>query len=753
MISNQPIKLSRSLQNDCFDFCNSRGITIPNLLLGTLQILLHRYSNQKIIFIGSLNNQIPSTNKNLSLDLIQWIKGDSFSSASFENSIRHNPLNIFNSKMELDDPLETLLESLQPKTKTSGSAYYKVFFNFSKNKKSENQAMDSRNLANSLEAMPLSYLNFNFSETSGIIEGLGQCNVDLWDPDAFERMTLHFVELLKAGIKTPQKMISQLPLLTLREFDQLTNLWNQTQLEYSENLGAHQIFESIVEKKPEAIAAIWENEELTYENLDIQANRLAGYLKEKGIGPNKLVGICVEKSFDMVIGILAILKAGGAFVPMDPSYPSDRLEYIFKETNSPILLTQKELLEKLPFQAETTICLDEPNNKLTQYPNTNPNTSGVAQNLAYVIFTSGSTGQPKGILLRHDGLCNLINSSNKLFKVHPESKILQFSSFGFDVAVWEIFTALLSGGALVFSGKKSLFSILELPKIINEKKITLAMLPPSLLSILPNPGFSSLETIVAVGERCTNENVERWSKVQNFFNGYGPAEGHVTVTACLTNESQFFRPLGPTIGRPLDNVRVFILDKELQPVPIGIPGEMHLGGVCVANGYLNRPELTQEKFIDDPFSDDSTAQLYKTGDLARYLPNGEIEFLGRADNQIKIRGFRVELGEIESTMNTLPTIARAVAILRSDSRQNKILTAYFIPTSNETPLSEEQLRKALEKKLPEFMIPQTFVKLDDFPLSPNGKIDRAALPEPTKIQPTKNIEKRAPTWLKDFLNR
>jgi amino acid adenylation domain-containing protein len=753
MITNQSIKLSKSLQNDCLDYCKSLGVTIPNLLLGTLQILLHRYSDQKVIFIGSLNNQISSNNISQSVDSIQWIKGDSFSPASFENSIQRNPLNILNSKIELSDPLETLLESLQPKTDTSGSAYYKVFFNFSENKKIEKQPMSSPNLTSSLESISNSYLIFDFFETNGIIEGLGKCNVDLWDPDAFERMTLHFVELLKAGIRAPQKAISQLPILTLREFDQLTNFWNQTQYEYSENLCAHQIFESIVEKKPEAIAAIWENKELTYKSLNIQANQLACYLKEKGIKPNKLVGICVEKSFDMVVGILAILKAGGAFVPLDPSYPSDRLEYIFKETNSPILLTQRNLLEKLPFQAETTICLDEPNNNLSQYPNTNPDTSGVAQNLAYVIFTSGSTGKPKGILLRHNGLCNLIHSSNGLFKVHPESRILQFSSFGFDVAVWEIFTALLSGGALVFSGKKSLFSILELPKIINEKKITLAMLPPSLLSILPNPGFPSLETIVAVGERCTNENVDRWSKGQKFFNGYGPAEGHITVTACLTNESKFFRPLGPTIGRPLYNVRVFILDKELLPVPIGVPGEMHLGGICIANGYLNRPELTQEKFIANPFSDDSTAQLYKTGDLARYLPNGEIEFLGRADNQIKIRGFRVELGEIESTMNTLPTIARAVAILRNDSKQNKILTAYFIPTPNETHLSEEQLRQALEKKLPEFMIPQTFVKLDDFPLSPNGKIDRDSLPEPTKIQPSKNIEKRDPTWLKDFLNR
>ncbi len=753
MISNQLIKLPKSLQNDCLGFCTTRGIDISDLLLGTLQILLHRYSDQKIIFIGSLSNQISQNKKNRSLDSIKWIKGDTFSSISFENSIQQNSSNILDSKTELSDPLETLLESLQPKIETTSSAYYKVFFNFSENKKTENQTANSPNLTRSLESISNLYLNFNFSETNGNIEGFGQCNVDLWDSKALERMALHFVELLKAGIKTPEKSISQLPLLTPGEFDQLTIRWNQTQSEFSNNLCVHQIFESIVEKRPDAIAASWENKELTYKNLNIQANQLAGYLKAKGIGPNKLVGICVEKSFDMVIGILAILKAGGAFVPMDPSYPSDRLEYIFKETNSPILLTQKELLEKLPFQAETTICLDQLNKKLSQHPETNLNTVGVPQDLAYVIFTSGSTGQPKGILLRHDGLCNLINSSNKLFKVHPESKILQFSSFGFDVAVWEIFTALLSGGALVFSGKKSLFSILELPKIINEKKITLAMLPPSLLSILPNPGFSSLETIVAVGERCTNENVERWSKGQNFFNGYGPAEGHVTVTACLTNESKNFRQLGPTIGRPLDNVRVFILDKELLPVPIGIPGEMHLGGVCIANGYLNRHKLTQEKFINDPFSDSPEAQLYKTGDLARYLPNGEIEFLGRADNQIKIRGFRVELGEIESTMNALPTIARAVAILRNDSKQNKILTAYFIPTTNETHLSEVQLQKALEKKLPEFMIPQTFVKLDDFPLSPNGKIDRDALPEPTKIQLSKNIEKRDPTWLKDFLNR
>ncbi len=747
MISNQHIKLSKSLQDDCFNFCNTRRISISDLLFGTLQILLHRYSGQKDIFIGFLNDSIPLNETGQNLDSIQWIKSNSFSSISFENSIQNNSSNILDSKTELSDPLETLLESLQPKTETSGSAYYKVYFNFS-----NDQKINSKDLTNCLGSIPNPYLNFKFIEVNGIIQGLAQCNVDLWDSKSFERMGLHFLELLKNGINNPQEMISRLSILTPAEFEQLTKLWNQTQSKYSNTLCAHQIFESVVEKRPDAIAAIWENKELTYKDLNIQSNQLAGYLKDKGVGPNKLVGICVEKSFDMVVGILAILKAGGAFVPMDSSYPSDRLEYIFKETNSPILLTQKKLLEKLPFQAETTICLDEPDKNLSQYSNTNLNVAGVPKDLAYVIFTSGSTGQPKGILLRHDGLCNLIQASNNLFKVHSESKILQFSSFGFDVAVWEIFTALLSGGALVFSGKKSLFSILELPKIINEKKITLAMLPPSLLSILPNPGFPSLETIVAVGERCTNENVDRWSKGQNFFNGYGPAEGHVTVTACLTNDSKMFRPLGPTIGRALSNVKVFILDTELQPVPIGVPGELHLGGVCVANGYLNRPELTQEKFVTNPFDKNSTTPLYKTGDLAKYLPNGEIEFLGRADNQIKIRGFRVELGEIESTMNAQPNIARSVVILRSNTNQNKVLTTYFVPT-NETHISEEKLRKVLEKKLPEFMIPQAFVRLEKFPLSPNGKIDRDALPDPSKTDLSKNIEKRAPTWLKDFLNR
>ncbi len=747
MKSIQPIILTKPLQNDCRNFCEKFGISIPDLLMGTLQILLHRYSNQQTICIGTVQSQNPPKEMDQNLDSIQWIQGNSFSSISYEHSISQNTSGALSTSKELNSPFEILLEVLQPKSNVAKSPYYKVFFNFSKNKQTENL------IQNSLELISSSYLIFDFSESGGAIQGWVKSNVDLWDPEAFERMTLHFIELLKAGIKTPQKIISKLRFLTPVEFDQLTKGWNQNRYDNSNDLNTHQIFESIAEKKPEAIAAIFEDQKLTYKDLNIQANQLAHYLQEKGIGPNKLVGICVEKSFDMIVGVLAILKSGGAFVPMDPSYPNDRLEYIFKELKSPILLTQKRLKEKLPFQADSIICLDELNKIHINFPKSNPTTSEDPESLAYVIFTSGSTGQPKGILLRHNGLCNLISASNELFKVNGESRVLQFSSFGFDVAVWEIFTALLSGGTLVFSGKKSLFSILELPKVINEKKITLAMLPPSLLSILPNSGFPSLKTIVGVGERCTNENVERWSKGQKLFNGYGPAEGHVTVSACLTNESKLFRALGPTIGRPLNNVRIYILDKELQPVPIGVSGEMHLGGVCVANGYLNRPELTQEKFIADPFDDNTTARLYKTGDLARYLPNGEIEFLGRADNQIKIRGFRVELGEIESAMDTLPTITRAIAILRSDSKQNKILTAYFIPASNKPPLSEEQIRQALEKKLPEFMIPQTFVKLDAFPISPNGKIDRDALPEPTKVKAPKNVEKRAPTWFKNFLNR
>jgi amino acid adenylation domain-containing protein len=482
-----------------------------------------------------------------------------------------------------------------------------------------------------------------------VFKGRIGCNIELFDDGLFSRFTDHYTNLLQSAICDPEQIIAKMTLLSKEEYEKTVNTWNATQANLPGDGIIHHYIETIAKEYPQDTAVELAGETLTYSELDSRANRLANYLQTVNVGPDCCVGIFMSRSFDSVVGILAILKAGGAYVPLDPAYPDERLQAIWQEMDSPILITQSDLKNKINVGDVRTLCLDVDWQEIEAYPNEPPKVIITPENLAYVIFTSGSTGKPKGILLTHGGLSNLTHTSNRFFHVHKKSRMLQFSSFGFDVAVWEIFMALAAGATLCLGTGKSLFSLLALPKTLREEKITMALLPPSLLNVISADGLDSLETVIAVGERCTNENVKKWAPGRKFFNGYGPAEGTVTVSAYLTDADEPQRPLGPSIGRPLENIEIYILDSNLNPVPIGVPGEMCLGGVCIARGYLNQEEKTQEKFVTHPFHPGNL--IYRTGDRARYLPDGNMEFLGRVDYQVKIRGYRVEPGEIEAVLN------------------------------------------------------------------------------------------------------
>ncbi|MEG4235607.1 amino acid adenylation domain-containing protein [Microcoleus sp. Pol11C3] len=527
----------------------------------------------------------------------------------------------------------------------------------------------------------------------------------------------------------PEQQLRSEESLTDAERHKILVEWNNTQSDYPIDKCIHQLFEEQVERTPDAVAIVFEGEQLSYLELNARANQLAHYLQKRGVGPEVLVGICVERSFEMIVGLLGILKAGGAYVPLDPAYPQERLAFMLEDSSVSVLLAQSKLVEKLPPHSACVVCLDSDWEEIAFHSQEKPSSSLTPDNLVYVIYTSGSTGKPKGVLLAHRGLCNLATSSIQLFDVQPSSRLLQFASFSFDASVWEVFIALVSGATLILAKRDFLMPGSALAGLLRDEAITTVILPPSVLAVLPAEEFPTLLTIIVGGEACSANLVARWASGRHFFNAYGPTEATVCATVALcTDGSQ-----KPPIGRPIANTKIYILDTQNQPVPIGEPGELHIGGVGLARGYLKRPDLTEQKFIPNPFSDKSASRLYKTGDLARYLPDGNIEFLGRIDNQVKIRGFRIELGEIEAVLSAHPIVDAVAVIDREDIPNEERLVAYIVPKKDEiNQVSAKSMRNYLADHLPDYMIPSAFITLPVLPITPNGKIDRRALPAPSR---------------------
>ncbi|MCK5574126.1 MAG: amino acid adenylation domain-containing protein, partial [Bacteroidetes bacterium] len=498
--------------------------------------------------------------------------------------------------------------------------------------------------------------------------------------------------------------------------------------EYPDSVCVHERFEQLVDKYPDVLAVMAGAESLTYRELDHRANQLSRYLRGLGVGPETLVGVCMERSLEMVIGVVGILKAGAGFVPLDPTYPAERLGYMIEDSGLSVLLTQEELCERLDSYEVRLVPLDSSWEAIAREEETSPEVNTVPANLAYAIYTSGSTGKPKGTLLQHQGLCNLATAQIQAFGVGPASRILQFSSLSFDASVWETVMALLSGATLVMANRESLATGQGLLEVLREHHISTVTLPPSVLAVVPEEPLPELRTLITAGEKCTPDLVERWGEGRSFFNAYGPTE--TTVCASMLRVDDRYEE-GPPIGRPILNTRIYLMDRSLEAVPVGVAGELHVGGVGLARGYLGRADLTAERFIPDPFSGEEGARLYKTGDLACYLPDGSIDFVGRIDDQVKVRGFRIELGEIEAVLGLHPAIRDVVVIVREDIAEDKRIVTYVVPRSAESPASSE-LRSFLREQVPEFMVPSTFVFLDEMPLMPNGKIDRRALPVPER---------------------
>ncbi|GAA6619990.1 non-ribosomal peptide synthetase [Scytonema sp. NUACC26] len=764
-----PQKILPALQK----LSRQEGVTLFMTLLAAFQTLLYRYTGQEDILVGS-----PTTNRSRAEieGLIGFfintlvLRTDMSGNPSFRELLQKVRKVSVSANINQDLPFEKLVEELQPERSLSYNPLFQVMFTLN----SAKQPFELPGLSIAPLDLCLSTSKFDLTlfveETQQGLQVIWEYNTDLFDRATITRMSGHLQTMLEGIVANPEQRIKELPLLTETERHQLVVEWNNTQADYELEC-IHKLFEAQVERTPNAVAVEFDNQQLTYRELNNRANQLAHYLQSLGVKQDVAVGICIQRSLEMVVGILGILKAGGAYVPLDPAYPQDRLSFMLSDSQVTVLLTSEKLATALPEHNAQTICLDTQWATVDRESKENLVSGVELENLAYIIYTSGSTGKPKGVAMKQLPLSNLILWQLENTTVSTNAKTLQFSPISFDVSFQEMFATWCSGGTLVLIAEDLRRDASALLDFLKEKEINRLFLPFVALQQLAevaaasNSAPSSLQEIITAGEQLqtTPALINLFEKLPlcKLHNHYGPSESHVVTAFTLADSVKNWAAL-PPIGRPIANTSMYILDSNLQPVPTGVPGELYIGGAALARGYLNRPELTAEKFILNPFDDSGvpiphfrletndenpkskvqnliTNRLYKTGDLARFLPDGNIEYLGRIDNQVKIRGFRIELGELEALLSKHSSVQQAVVIVRQDIPGDKRLVAYILPDQDSVP-SVNELRSFLKEQLPEYMIPSAFVVLDTLPLTPSGKVNRRALPAPdiTSIESERN---------------
>lgn len=557
-------------------------------------------------------------------------------------------------------------------------------------------------------------------------------STDLFAPATMERFMRQFRCLLESVVAAPTEKLSRLSLQSPAEVSQVTSEWNRTDTEYERDLQIHQVFERQVAQSPDAIALSFKGREMTYAQLNSRANQLARRLRQLGVGNGTKVGLCLDRSFDLIVGILGILKAGGAYVPLDPDNPRDRLEFMFRDCNIQVLVTQGERLGNFPIFGQASVCVDKFFADASTKDEENLPTLGGAENLAYVMYTSGSSGAAKGVLIPHRGVIRLVRNTNYL-AFRADQVYLQAAPVSFDASTFEIWGALLNGARLVLL-PQGLPSLEDLGRLIREERVDTLWLTAGLFAQMVDhqlEDLRGLKYLLAGGDVLSAAHVAKAVRELpdcQLINGYGPTE-NTTFTCCYKVPKEWSAAQSVPIGRPVSNTRVYVLDRFMNPTPIGVPGELYTGGDGLALEYLNRPELTIESFVHNPFDARDGSRLYRTGDIARWKEDGNLEFLGRADGQTKIRGYRIEPGEVEEVLVNHPMVATAVVVVREDPFIGKHLVAYVVGRGGST-LDTELLRELALQKLPTYMVPSRFVVLDRLPLTPNGKVDRRALPAP-----------------------
>ena len=756
--THQYIALSLELSEALAELSKRTGVTLFMTLYAAFVTLLYRYTGSDDIVIGT-----PVANR--TRQEIEGLIGFFVNTLALHTDLSGNPIfeQLLRRVREValqaythqDLPFEQLVEALQPERSLSHTPLFQVMFALDDALVPSMDLLDLTVSSYSVESGTTKFdLTLLMENTASGLIGEWEYNSDLFDATTIERMAEHLQTLLEGIVANPQQRVSELPLLTERERHQLLFEWNNTTKEYLQDKCIHQLFESQVERSPNAIALVFEGQELTYQELNARANQLAHYLQTLGVGVEVLVGICVERSLEMAVGILGILKAGGAYVPLDPQLPQERLNFMLNDSQVKVLLTQQHLVTKLTEHQTVVVCLDSDCQVISQSTEENLCSYVQPSNLAYVIYTSGSTGTPKGVAMSQLPLCNLILWQLENMKVASGAKTLQFAPVSFDVSFQEMFSTWCSGGTLYLIAEELRRDPRALLDFLSQKAIERLFLPfvalQQLAEVAANRKLipNTLREIITAGEQLqiTPAIANLFSNLTDctLHNHYGPSESHVVTTFTLTGSINTW-PALPPIGQPINNTKTYILDPYLQLLPIGVAGELYLGGDSLAREYFNRPELTSERFILNPFVEGE--RLYKTGDLARYLPDGNIEFLGRLDNQVKIRGFRIELGEIETAISQYPLVKETIVIAIENIAGNKQLVAYIIPQA-EIALNISDLRHFLKQKLPDYMIPSAFVTLDNLPLTPNGKVDRKSLPAPdinSLIQKANFVAPQTPT--------
>lgn len=739
-------QISQSLTASLQQLSQPAGITLFMTLLAAFKVLLYRYTGQTDVLLGS---PIANRNRTEIEGLIGFfvntlvLRTDLSGNPTFHELLRRVRETTLGAYTHQDFPFEKLIEVLQPERSLSYSPLFQIMFGLQEDPL---QDLALTNLDVSVLEIESETARFDLTlsllDTDQGLRGAVEYNTDLFDAATIQRMLKHYEILLESVVADAQQTIAQLPLLGDLERQQVLAVWNQTQVDYDAQAGIlPRCIEAQAAKTPDAIALSFVDQHLTYQELDSRANQLAHALKARGVEPEVLVGICVERSLDMVVGLLGILKTGGAYLPLDTSYPQERLTYLIETAQPQLLLTQASCLEQLPASGVPVVCLDRDRSTITQQPKTRPNVTLSPENLAYVLYTSGSTGQPKGVEIPHRALTNFLTSMQIRPGLTEQDILLAVTTLSFDIAALELFLPLTVGARVAIATRAAAMDGAQLQALLQQSGATVMQATPATWQLLLNAGWQGDPNfkILCGGEALSPQLAQALSQQSaSLWNLYGPTE--TTIWSLIAGVDEEAVPAGSEsvhIGRPIANTQIYVLDEQLQPLPIGIPGELYIGGDGVARRYRHRPDLTAERFIPNPFQPGN--RLYKTGDRVRYSPGGSLEFLGRLDHQVKVRGFRVELGEVETILSQHSTVQGVIALAQKDQ-----IFAYVVAA--EESCSGSELQSWLQQKLPSYMVPSAILVLPAFPLTSNGKVDRQALRQLQPVDlPSSDLDQRTPT--------
>ncbi len=761
----EKVALSKTQSDELRQFSRKNEVTLFMLMLAIFKLLLSRYAQQSDIVVGTAisGRTLAELDDIIGLFVNSLVlRTDLSGSQSFTTllaNVRRTTLEAFEHQ---DLPFDKIVEIVRPERDLSRNPVFQVMFTYNildgdtEKDAIRQSVLSSEEIVSDEAAGSHVDLSLIVTDDGSQLLIMFDYNDDLFEAATVRRMLTHYRRLLEVSIATPETSIDRLELLNDEEKQLMVGQWNQTQADFVENETVLSLFEQQVKRTPQAVAVSFEQDSLDYSELAQRTDNIACLLLSKNVEPGQFVGVFIERSIELVVAILGILKAGAAYVPLDPEYPEERINHVIADSNISVLLSQTKLEKQLPSDVTDVIYLDSDRLYESVKPQVLPRVT--EDMLAYAIYTSGSTGIPKGVAVPHRALCNHMLWMQDAFPLNDTDKVLQKTPFNFDASVWEFFAPLIAGARLVIAQPGAHRDPRYLVKVIAEQQITRIQVVPSLLRLLLDEELfhncDSLRQVFCGGEALSPELQKRFFACHRaeLCNLYGPTEATIDSTFWQCDSDSEARAV--PIGRPIANTRVYILDHHRQPVPIGVTGELHIGGAGLAQGYINRPQLTAEKFIADPFSNDSTARLYKTGDLTRYRADGNIEFIGRVDQQVKIRGFRIELDEIESALTSHAGVRESAVLVREDKPGDKRLVAYIAGDGADAP-SVTDLREFLRAKLPDYMVPAAFVVLDSMPLSVNGKLDRHALPVPdgarqldqALVEPRSDLEKKlADIW-------